>query len=232
MAEYLADKRSPEGGWFVALWVFATTLAVFMGRAIGDALFPVLAYPALMVAVLFIAPRQAATLDGIDLAQLAGYVTTMVGTGLIVGLAQWRVLHGRSHRFRWWWPATSGGFVLGAFLNVAFRSHLWNLLGDNAIGLISLDILGVAVGWAQWLLLRQRAARAGWWVLASALGWQLGFLARRWSRELITSPTIQAVPDLVLGGAAGLITGVILVWLLRSSAPSPHPLSKGEEKVD
>ena len=211
-------RRSPRGGWFVALWILGAALAVPAGRILGDSLVTVLFYPALIVATIFLPARQSANLDGFELIELAGYVSTMVGIALTVGLAQWLVLYGHSQRLKWWWPATSAGLTLGALLNIGYRSHLWSLLGDSTTGLMSLDILGLVVGGAQGLVLRRQGYRTGWWVLASAVGWQLGFLARRWSHGLIATPAFQALPDLLLGAVAGLITGAALVRLLRSSA--------------
>jgi hypothetical protein len=62
----------------------------------------------------------------------------------------------------------------------------------------------------QWLVLRRRIASAGWWVLASIVGWVIGiavFLAVGWF-------VAWAVGFAVVGA----ITGGALVRLLRQPA--------------
>ena len=50
---------------------------------------------------------------------------------------------------------------------------------------------GASVGIVQWLVLRAEVARAGWWVVASTVGWGVIF--------------------------PGMISGAALVWLLRAT---------------
>ena len=53
-------------------------------------------------------------------------------------------------------------------------------------------------------------ARAGWWVLASTVGWIVG--------GLVSGITDTAAGWAVLGAVYGAITGSVLVWLLRHRA--------------
>ena len=59
----------------------------------------------------------------------------------------------------------------------------------------------------QWLVLRRQMPRAGWWVLASTVGWVVG----------MPLGDINGPPG--LGAAYGVITGTTLVWLLRQRPP-------------
>ena len=69
---------------------------------------------------------------------------------------------------------------------------------------------GTVLGVLQWLVLRRQVARAGWWVLASTVGWIVG--------GLVSGITDTAAGWAVLGAVYGAITGSVLVWLLRHRA--------------
>ena len=52
------------------------------------------------------------------------------------------------------------------------------LLGDEAINTLwakalALILMGLSIGFGQWLLLRRRFPRAGWWIGANVVGWGL-----------------------------------------------------------
>ena len=64
------------------------------------------------------------------------------------------------------WAILTG---LGLFLGVIARFTL-SVSGLEFLGVAA---SGASFGWAQWLVLRQLITRAGWWVLASAVGAQL-----------------------------------------------------------
>lgn len=72
---------------------------------------------------------------------------------------------------------------------------------------------GAIIGAAQWLVLRGRIKRAGWWVLATAGGWMAGYL---WSYLLFPSTSETAtivellLPWLLYGLSAGLLQWLIL----------------------
>ncbi len=67
---------------------------------------------------------------------------------------------------------------------------------------------GIVVGVLQWLVLRRQVARAGWWVLASTVGWVVG------------GPVGAFVGWPALGAVYGAITGSALVGLLRQPVPA------------
>ena len=87
--------------------------------------------------------------------------------------------------------------------------------GGLSRGIIVTGYVGVTAGVTvagalQWLVLRRQVARAGWWVLASTVGWVVG--------GLVSGITDAAVGWAVLGAVYGAITGAVLVWLLRRGA--------------
>lgn len=92
--------------------------------------------------------------------------------GLVTGALQYALLGQRLSRMGWWVLATVGGWLLGMLL-VALPGWLgWTDAFLKNLDLI-LVVMGLAIGAVQWLLLRRRLPRAGWWVAASLAGWGL-----------------------------------------------------------
>ncbi len=81
--------------------------------------------------------------------------------------------------------------------------------------------LGVAIGLIQYLLLRTRFAKMGWWVLITGLGWSLGWLGIAWRYTPLGDFELPASEGFFL--AAGLLLGALMgfaQWLLlRSQLP-------------
>ena len=75
-------------------------------------------------------------------------------------------------------------------------------------------VVGVAIGTAQWLVLRGWVPLAGWWITVNALGGMLGGM-------LAVLLTIPPVPLLCSAGpvAFGAVTGAALLRLLRDVEP-------------
>ena len=79
---------------------------------------------------------------------------------------------------------------------------------------------GAAIAVAQWLLLRQRLRRAGWWIVGSSIGWaiNLGLVYNSAyhhdSPNLVQAELVQAT--LYGGVGMSVFTGVVLVLLLRT----------------
>jgi hypothetical protein len=71
-----------------------------------------------------------------------------------------------------WVLANIVGWAVGGAVSLAVG-------GAGAEGLteaedVAVSVVGLLAGIAQWLVLRKRVERSGWWVLASALGWAAG----------------------------------------------------------
>jgi hypothetical protein len=158
----------------------------------------------------------------------------LVGAG--AGIIQWRILGRRVSRVSWWAPAIVAGMVLASVLlyalpiamdyflefehRFAFRpsfSMIWALGGTLA-------------GVFQWFFLRRHISRAGWWVLASAVGWSLcavvweefnRFLFERFGfvpGGVIGFLQLLNTFGLFSGIIMGAVTGGALVWLLRQTS--------------
>jgi hypothetical protein len=84
---------------------------------------------------------------------------------------------------------------------------------DRFMGWGLMAVLGAFIGAAQWLMLRGRVSRAGWWIPATAAGlWAGTTLAFR-----LTGMRLPILPyQLLLGGAVtGFILGLVQLIVLR-----------------
>ncbi len=167
-----------------------------------------------------------------------GGAVLVVLLGMSFGTAQWLFLRQYHSQAGWWILATVVGFAVGVPVLAWLRPWPGLLAADphstvsEAAGYVggwALDgaVLGLAVGLTQWLLLRQHLPRAGWWVLATAVGWVLTTAARG-SLDVVSDTSYLSGPAQVMlvisllvtvVGALGLITGMSLVWLLRQPRP-------------
>ncbi len=133
--------------------------------------------------------------------------------GGLLGCLQWLVLRGRMVRAAWWIPAGVIGWPLGLAASYLVQWVLRKLPGIPYPGIAGYSaVVGAALGWVQWLVLRREVRGAAWWIAANALAWALGFavgfdLAR--GRNI---PTMLA--GSVSGAIGGAITGAAMLWLL------------------
>lgn len=153
----------------------------------------------------------------------------------VVGLAQWWAMHpwlGAITR-RAWWQATLVGallaYVLGylpsTFMNLdeqtsqapASEPAQWIiLLLAGGLGMVA----GAVLSFAQWLALRKRVERAGWWIPANMLAWLAGMPIIFWGIDAAQKgqPFLQAAllvcsVLLLTGAVVGAIHGAFLVWM-------------------
>jgi len=103
-----------------------------------------------------------------------------------------------------WVLATTLGWVVGFAICEALKDFVESFRSDGAV-------IGISVGIMQWLALRRRINGAGWWILASIVGFAIGkFMADAIAQAL--SGTV----GLVLGGAAiGTSLGIVQWLILR-----------------
>lgn len=142
------------------------------------------------------------------------------GMGTGIGLMQGRALRNILGKWApWVWSCIVG---LGAPFLVTDLSkfagwHLpYSLLWLIAIG-------GLIVGSWQALILRSRFRKAGWWIVASLLGWTLAAgtssvadsLPRRYAIRGIGGALLYLGIVFAGGLILGLVTGPCLVWLSR-----------------
>jgi hypothetical protein len=153
----------------------------------------------------------------------------------LVGLAQWWAMHPWFPAItrRAWWLATLVGalvaYVLGylpstlmslgeqAAESPAAEPPQWIVLllaaGLGAVG-------GAVLSFAQWLAIRKKLERAGWWIPANMLAWLVGMPIIFWGIDAAQKgqPPLQAVLLLagvlfLTGAVVGAIHGAFLVRL-------------------
>jgi len=135
----------------------------------------------------------------------------VIGTG--IGIAQWLVLRRQAGGARWWILASIIGFGIGKVLGDQVAANLGGLVGIALGG----ATIGLTAGALQWVELRRQGADPGMWVVASTIGWAVGWLLIGTSDELTGSPAASAYLVGSVGAAvAGVITGGSLVRLLRT----------------
>ncbi len=77
-------------------------------------------------------------------------------------------------------------------------------------------VAGLGLGSAQWLVLRRSVSSAGWWLVASCVGWTAGLSLGSGMLDLLGTP----LSLLVVGVVSGAVTGSVLSALLAGPAPS------------
>lgn len=183
----IADSRKPKW-FFYPGWVVLNTLGIPIAWLISYFLAEYVSY------------------------LLADYVFIPL-LGLLAGLLQYLLLRRYLPRIGWWiaatavgWPLVLAVFHLGyAIWPIALVNSTWPTAEDalRGIGFVS---VGVVTGLVQWLVLRRRVPRAGWWILANALGWGLV--------HLIVGEFDSLVVQLFIGAVPAVVTGLALWWLL------------------
>lgn len=184
----LEPQRRP--GWRIwFLWLLASAVGWGVGMEAGS----------------FFEPGGIKSLRSVPSLILAGYVALAVGANLS-GVLQWLVLRGKVARAGRWVPASLGAAAVVGLVVLSVGAV------DAQRGwVMGAGLFGTVVGALQWLVLRRQVPRAGWWVLASTVGWVVGI------------PLGETFGWLALGATYGAITGTALVWLLRRGTPDADP---------
>jgi hypothetical protein len=80
------------------------------------------------------------------------------------------------------------------------------VLGGVLLAGPALVSVGLVIGILQWVVLRQHLRQAGWWILASAVGWATG-----WAVVLaLVSPEAGTLTGIVLGSVTGTLQWLVL----------------------
>lgn len=193
----MTKKRRISVDWFVWLqWAFASGLGGAVGFALADAVlhtFSEALYRAMAEIVIF------------------GLL------GAAMGTLQWLVLRRHFSQAGWWVAASAvGGTLVGIGAASCGSKVKVNLV-------IVYGLVGIILGALQWLVLRRRIPRSGWWMVVSPLGWALTVPVVRSLDRLGLMRGLSETIGLILGfGLAGtlvgIVTGGLLVWLLWQSS--------------
>jgi len=202
-------KESQVGWGFWLGWVLASTMGVVVGSIM------VLVIGLLIYGLL----EELIGSAGTDILFESGGPWLVMGImlGIGVGILQWLVLRRRVSGVGWWVLASAAGGY--GILQAGFQGLSESLSFGALLSFTGVVALGGAVtGTLQWLVLRGQVSRAGWWVLASTVGWGLvGAVlgAFPWG----VGDTDALVALVVTGAVLGAVTGGALVWLLRQPVP-------------
>jgi hypothetical protein len=136
---------------------------------------------------------------------------------LLTGVVQYWLLRRFLPRMGWWVLATAAGWLLGFVLIFGpFGVLAYFRTADPWVVDATFVVMGLSIGVGQWLLLRRRLPRAGWWIVGTAVGWGLIRLA---TRDSFGPVLLQLV---LLGLLPACVTAVTLAWLMNPVTP-PEP---------
>jgi hypothetical protein len=191
-----ANQMNSGRGYWLA-WFLASVMGYGMGGILGTAFasrfFPVGTFEA------------------------ANGITLGIVMGATGGYFQWVVLRERIAGAGLWGLASALGFGLAIGAAIAADAG-----GNFAVaGLLIAVVFGAASGILQWLILRRKVPRAGWWMLANLLGSLVGAIAVPIAGGLFDAGNWNLgvmIFGLLFGAGNGAITGAALIWLLRQSA--------------
>ncbi len=133
---------------------------------------------------------------------------------LFVGFAQWLVLQRYIAGIQQWAVATFLGGIIG------FMGFAASILATVVVPLLT----GIAVGIAQWLVLRHKLTAAFWWIVATTVGAIVGMALGYLGPSLFSFSASNAIENTVFVVGVGiqvgssLVTGVTMLWLLRRNA--------------
>jgi hypothetical protein len=140
---------------------------------------------------------------------------------LISGLLQYGLLRLYVPKMGGWILATLAGcllvFVTMTLLTRVFETaflNLWN-------GALAFATIGGLIGLSQWILLRRRISKAGWWILASILGWGLAVLGSL--TEVRNGSALAQILTFSLSPA--IVAGFAWWYLLRPESQRENYLS-------
>jgi hypothetical protein len=104
--------------------------------------------------------------------------------------------------------------LAAALFGVIALAGVQNIMVNEVIHNV---VAGAGAGAAQWLILRRQMYAAGWWVLVNIAGFLL-------AGAVINRLVVAAGGNEAIGGILGvtamtMLTGAVLVWLLRQPTP-------------
>ena len=115
----------------------------------------------------------------------------LLGAGLLIAALQWLILIQRINSAWRWFIFSSAGWMAGWILSLFLVPE--DLFVFNGL------LIGLATGFAQWIILRSEVSFSEWWIALNGIGWFAGF---------VLFPGVLST-----GIIAGLITGSGLIVL-------------------
>ncbi|HEY6410133.1 MAG TPA: hypothetical protein VIY29_21975 [Ktedonobacteraceae bacterium] len=215
----MISKKQPSVGWSVWLQWFTTSI---IGGLVGIALMA--ETPPFLVG--YFGSGGDPTIIEMGYSQAWAVILGATLGGAAIGSLQWLILRRQITNIHWWGVASMAGFALGFILVWAVSGarsgsayhHTIPHAVDRA-GIVGGAVIGAVMGSVQWLILRWRCSRAGWWVVANSVGFAAGWAGA--AAMPVTGVAAHFVGGATFGILFGAVTGAALVWLLRHPAHSP-----------
>ena len=203
-----ADRLEPGRGFWVR-WAVASALGLTVG------------FTAYFILVVGAPPEQ-------DLI-LKTLVSAMGGAilGAAVGGAQLFVLRSEVSGMNRWMVANLAGGAIGGIIALPLANAVGDATGFNMAVFAGSIVLGLSLGIAQVIILRQYLSGSGWWALAHAAGIPFGWALGRGLGESVYNLVVGGVGEftarviatlitvILFFGGYGMITGGVLVRLLN-----------------
>ena len=141
---------------------------------------------------------------------------------LLSGILQYGLLRRYVPKMGWWILATMAGCLL-VFATMIFLIRIFDMAFLNLWnGTLAFATIGGLIGLSQWIFLRRRIPKAGWWILASILGWSLAVLGSL--TEVRNGSALAQLLAFSLSPA--IIAGFAWWYLLKPEAQQENPLSR------
>ena len=190
-------SRKPEWSFYPA-WVLLTTLCVPIALFLN---FGIVRFIIFLVGdIIYVDGIQHITEDYLFL------YTFIALVGLATGLLQYGFLRLYLPSMGWWVFATTGGWLVVLLLDLL--SGWLNFWTIESVGLdVIFFLMGFFIGVSQWLLLRIRLPRVGWWIGANIVGWIL--------LGLITGESLNQFGLFAMSFLPSCVTGLVLLFLIN-----------------
>lgn len=126
------------------------------------------------------------------------------------------LLSGYSSVWLRWVLASATGWVVGwsiAFFLFELLGSIVYVNGDGLLAYVALPSIGISLGMLQWLVLKHHLPQAGWWILASLVGYLGAIPVVRSPNVLVVSPESlldDAVFLFILGAVVGIPQWLVL----------------------
>jgi hypothetical protein len=155
--------------------------------------------------------------------------------GIILGIAQWLVLHRYIKRITVWIVVTaiammiawlvglqiSALMVFSTTLDPTLTTAMQARILLQGVALLGAWVGGV-LGFAQWFVLKSHIRRAALWIVSNALAWTSGLVVAfimvgriHSDRFNLETALVGIATGLTTGAVVGAITGITLIWLLK-----------------
>lgn len=196
----VTDHRKPKW-FFYPAWIVLSAISIPIALGIAWAIVSLIMHSKAVGGTMQVGGHTRTTEDF-----LMSYILLPM-LGLLTGFLQYLLLRRYLTRMGGWIAATLGGWLLPLVVIAPLAALLPAVDGDTIwYAIFTMALYGGSIGLTQWLVLRRRVRHAGWWILASVLGWGIA--------GLIAGNTLTSLLDALPIGLLPPIATSIAWWLL------------------